>query len=207
MRLLLLSGGLDSAAAAAADPPDAALFVDYGQRPAAAERAAAHRVAAHLGLVILERDTDLSSVGAGLLTNGDTGHAPAPTPEWFPFRNQLLATIGAAVAVTRGYDTVMLGLVAGDGARHSDGTAEFVGLLDALTRTQEGEVRVTAPFVTTAPAELLRRSGLPEALLHSTHSCHVSDMPCGWCPGCCRRRDLLGGWRRQGDAGATGRAG
>lgn len=48
--VLLLSGGLDSAALAAWIRPALTLFVDYGQKPRDAEARAARAVAAHLNL-------------------------------------------------------------------------------------------------------------------------------------------------------------
>ena len=186
-RLMLLSGGLDSAAVAAIEGPTRALFIDYGQVPAEAEWAAAQAVARHLALDVERLCVDVSSVGSGHLA--DTPPMPgAPTPEWFPFRNQFLVTIAAAHAAKHGLGAVLLGVVAGDGDRHSDGTARFVSTLDLLVRDQEGHVRVLAPQITAPARELLVRSNLPQEVLRQTHSCHASNDPCGECPGC-RRRD------------------
>ena len=189
-RLMLLSGGLDSAAVAAIEGPTHALFIDYGQVPAKAEWAAAQDVARHLSLDVERLCVDVSSVGSGLLAS--TPQMPgAPTPEWFPFRNQFLVTIAAAHAAKHGLGAVLLGVVAGDGDRHSDGTAQFVSTLDSLVRDQEGHVRVLAPQITTPARELLVRSNLPPEVLSQTHSCHASNDPCGECPGCRRRDETL----------------
>ena len=188
--LLLLSGGLDSAAIAGVERPSAALFVDYGQLPALAERDSARMVAQHLSIELREIAIDLSALGTGLLV----GHAKleaAPTPEWFPFRNQFLVTIAAAVALRDGYVSVLLGVVAGDGDRHADGTPGFVDTLDTLVSGQEGKVRVTAPHIHTPPAHLIAHSGLPRHILRRTHSCHVGNLACGQCPGCHRRVAVL----------------
>ena len=189
-RLMLLSGGLDSVAVAAVEGATHALFIDYGQTPAEAEWAAAQAVARHLCLDIERLSVDLSNVGSGLLAS--TAQMPVgPTPEWFPFRNQFLVTIAAAHAAKHGFGAVLLGVVAGDGDRHSDGTAGFVSTLDLLVRDQEGCVRVLAPQIKTHSLELLRRSNLPQEVLRQTHSCHASNDPCGECPGCRRRDEIL----------------
>ena len=189
-RLMLLSGGLDSAAVAAIEGPTRALFIDYGQVPAEAEWAAAQAVARHLSLDVERLCVDVSSVGSGLLA--DTPQMPgAPTPEWFPFRNQFLVTIAAACAAKHGLGAVLLGVVAGDGDRHSDGTAQFVSTLDMLVRNQEGHVRVLAPQITTPARQLLVRSNLPQEVLSQTHSCHASNDSCGECPGCRRRDEIM----------------
>ena len=64
---LLLSGGIDSAAVAAWKHPDIALFIDYGQRSAFAERRAARAVAAELGIRHHELTVGLDALGAGVL--------------------------------------------------------------------------------------------------------------------------------------------
>ncbi len=188
--LILLSGGLDSTAVAAIERPARALFVDYGQLPAEAERTAARAVASHLSLELDQLTVDLSDVGSGILIG-----APQPngelTPEWFPFRNQLLATIGAAHAVKHGLNSVLLGLVAEDSARHADGTRQFVSTLDMVTRGQEGRIRVSAPQIGSSLRELLLASRLPEDVIHQTHSCHTSNVRCEDCPGCHRRQEVL----------------
>lgn len=188
--LLLLSGGLDSSAICAITRPALALTIDYGQRPAPAEISASSSIAIHLEVAHEVVEVDLSPVGSGLLVGSGSG-AGAPTPEWFPFRNQLLVSIAAAFAVTRGFDEIILGTVGGDGARHVDGTAAFAEAIDAVVRMQEGNVAVRAPFVDDDPADLLGRSGLPDGVLRWTFSCHTGVLACGQCPGCERRRALL----------------
>ncbi|MDE0700520.1 MAG: PfkB family carbohydrate kinase [Acidimicrobiaceae bacterium] len=197
-KLMLLSGGLDSAAVAALERPERALFVDYGQIPAQAERRAARAVAQCLDLELDELVIDLAAVGSGQLTGGEQLDA-APTSEWFPFRNQHLATIAAAHALLNGLDAVVLGIVAGDGDRHADGTPGFRSTLDTLVRRQEGGVRVLTPHINTQPHVLLERSGLTDEVLNQTHSCHASNLACGECPGCERRAEVLECFSSQGE--------
>lgn len=192
--LLLLSGGVDSAAIAAWMRPDRCLFVDYGQAPAAGECRAARQVAAALDLPLDELHVDCSAVGSGLLAGDPADRRPTsgqPSPEWWPFRNQLLVTLAAAHAVHVGATTVVAGSVAPDGQRHVDGTPDFYRRLDDLVAMQEGNVRVSAPAADLSPVELLERSGITDAALGWTHSCHVDDLACGTCPGCVKRRELL----------------
>lgn len=189
-KLMLLSGGLDSAAVAALEHPERTLFVDYGQVPAEAERKAAQEVARHLGVELDELDVDLSTLGSGLLA-GCPQMEGAPTPEWFPFRNQHLVTIAAAHALKLGLGVVVLGTVKGDGDRHADSTPGFMATLDALVRRQEGGVRVLAPHIDALPHVLLARSGLTDDVINQTHSCHAGNIACGECPGCLRRAEVL----------------
>ena len=196
LRLLLLSGGLDSAALAWALRPEHSLFVDYGQRPVVAERRAARAVADAVGTVHHELEAaHLGVLGRGLLASDDKP-TDGPSPEWWPFRNQLLATLAASWLVkTFGPNThqqvVMLGTVSGDGLRHVDGTVGFYKQLDALVSMQEGGIRVEAPAIGETTDELIMRTGVGDDVLGWTHSCHVSEVPCFDCPGCAKRVHVL----------------
>jgi 7-cyano-7-deazaguanine synthase len=149
-------------------------------------------VADHLSIRLHEVTVDLSCLGKGLLV-GLPGADDSPSPEWFPFRNQYLVTIAASIALSNGYQTVVLGLVAGDGERHADGTRPFITALDKLVAIQEGGVRVTAPHVDMPTTMLLQLSGVSVRVLRRTHSCHVGNLACGQCPGCHRRTAILAG--------------
>lgn len=103
MRVILLSGGVDSACLAAWVKPEVSLFVDYGQRAASGEGRASRRIAQTLALPWASVTADCRAVGAGSMAGGTDVRA-APTTEWWPFRNQLLGTIAAAWAVREGID-------------------------------------------------------------------------------------------------------
>lgn len=188
--LLLLSGGIDSTSVAAWHGCDGTLTIDYGQVSARGEINAAVAVAAALRVTNETVVVDASAVGSGFLAGRRPWNDSVP-PEWWPFRNQLLATIGAAYALGNGYSEVLLGAVAGDGARHADGSQAFFERLDALVAMQEGGIRVRAPARHLTALELLRESGLSRDVLGWTHSCHKSDLACGDCPGCWKRQQLL----------------
>ncbi|MFC4242648.1 7-cyano-7-deazaguanine synthase [Gryllotalpicola reticulitermitis] len=190
--LLLFSGGLDSTALAAIYRPALLLFIDYGQRPADLERRASRQVASVLGLTLAEVELGIRAFGSGLLReDGGAQPSAAPSPEWWPYRNQFLATAGAAVALQHELTTVLVGSVAPDGERHLDGTPEFYERLDALVRYQEGAIKVVAPAVGRSTETLLQESALDEETLGWTASCHRSNLPCGQCPGCWKRVQVL----------------
>ena len=188
--LLLLSGGLDSTALAAWKCPAGCLFIDYGQRPAEGEARSAFAVAEALDLPLERIVADCSIVGVGALSGRPTPNL-APTPEWWPFRNQLLVTLAAAYAVTHRFDTVMIGTVMSDGGRHADGTAAFIDCLSCLLSMQEGSIHLVAPALHLTTAELIETSGLTDAILGWTHSCHLANHACGGCPGCRERAQVL----------------
>lgn len=188
--VLLLSGGIDSTALAALSRPALCLAIDYGQRSAAGEMRAAVAICRTLSLQLKTLRLDLGGLGGGLLK--DEKVIPgAPSPEWWPYRNQLLVTAAASVALREGLSRVLVGTVAGDGIRHLDGRAEFYEVLDRLVSMQEGGVRVNVPAIEQTSVELVRRSGLAEDVLAWTISCHRASFPCGDCPGCWKRGRVL----------------
>lgn len=212
--VLLLSGGMDSAALAHWVRPASALYIDYGQRPADSEERAATAVASALDIALDILRIDLSALGTGLLlredagSSGGTGNtegrevrsaadAVSPSPEWWPLRNQLLCSLAAAWALSprapEGIPIrkVLTATVAGDGSRHVDGTSAFYKAMDAVTAMQEGHIRVLAPAAHLSAAELVRASGVTEDVLGWTHSCHRGVVPCAACPGCWKRSDVL----------------
>ena len=180
---MLLSGGMDSAALAWWLRPELAVFVNYGQRPAVAEERASVKLAGELGIPLEVVSIDCSSLGSGQLA----GHASlpdAPTPEWWPYRNQLLITIAGAVALRcGGVNSIIIGSVAED-AINGDGSAAFRSALSNAMRVQEGGVGLEAPAAGLSSVELVRKSGIPATLLGWSHSCFVSDTPCLKCRGC-----------------------
>lgn len=199
--MLLLSGGHDSIALAAWLRPAACLTIDYGQRPVEGEMRASNAAAHALGLPWHTLRVDLTPVGSGLLHSGasgatgiatrDEGGERAPSPEWWPYRNQLLVSLAAAWALPRGYDELLVGSVAPDGIRHKDGSAGFYERLDEVVAYQEGRMRVTAPAVTMTTVGLIKVSGVEDAVLGYAHSCHVAAYPCGTCPGCRKHHDVI----------------
>jgi 7-cyano-7-deazaguanine synthase len=179
---ILLSGGIDSAALAFWKKPRLAITVDYGQHPADAEIQSATIIARELGIEHQVVRTKFRELGSGLLA-GTPQVALAPSPEWWPYRNQLLVTIGAMAAICKGCSALIIGTVASDHL-HADGTREFVSALDALLGLQEGSMRLSAPALDMTSAELVEVSAIPDALLAWCHSCHTGDLACGHCRGC-----------------------
>lgn len=189
MQLLLLSGGLESSALAAWLKPPLALTIDYGQLPAAGEKWAAANVCRELNLEHHVLTADCSAAGSGLLA-GEASDAHAPVPEWWPYRNQLLATLAGAWGIGRGVTEILIGTVAGD-SLHIDGRADFFSSLDQLMALQEGGLRVRAPAIGMSSNELITQSGVSNSIIGWTHSCHISKIACGSCPGCAKRRAVL----------------
>lgn len=194
--LLLLSGGTDSIAIAAWLKPEMCLTVDYGQNAAVAEINASEQVCRALGLrhtVLTNRLVDLA-VGE---MSQQTSSWHSPHAEFWPFRNQYLATLAGMYSIKHGYDRVLIGTVTTD-SRHRDGTHDFVNAIDALMSSQEGGIHYVAPAISMTSAELVRQSGIPSSVLGWAHSCHRSNLACGRCGGCVKHSEVMQslGWER-----------
>ena len=188
MKALLFSGGLDSTALAYSERPDRCITLDYGQRPAKGEIAAASSICAELDLRHEVLRVDLSALGVGSLSGKKPSNL-ATAPEWWPFRNQMLVTLAAMKLLPEGLKEIMIGAVATD--VHADGKAPFLRGIDSLMRGQEGGVRVRAPALRTSPLKLIKDAGVPKSILGATFSCHVMEYACGRCRGCEKHRDTL----------------
>jgi 7-cyano-7-deazaguanine synthase len=181
-RLLLLSGGIDSSALAAWLRPEISLTVNYGQRCAEAEIVAAGQICQELGLDHVVVEMACPELGSGDLAGKEPSRI-APVPEWWPFRNQFLITVGAIVAVEKDVRELLFGSVATDRA-HADGGPAFFLAMNRLLACQEGEIIVRTPALELSSEQLVLMSGIKPEILAWSHSCHTGNLACGECRGC-----------------------
>jgi 7-cyano-7-deazaguanine synthase len=169
-------------------------FVNYGQRAATSEWAAAQTVANWLGLDS-PSSTDVSSLGDALdfaLIQGsdldDDATFDARFQEAFvPHRNLFLAACASMYAASRGIDTVALGIVGGGAVAYGDTTPSFVRRLQGLLRLST-EVRVLAPFANKTKDDVVRYGWERDFDYGLTYSCQQqSGVHCGSCAGCIER--------------------
>ena len=186
---ILLSGGLDSVSLAYWKRPDIALSLDYGQAAAEKELEVSAIIAKELGMDHHIVTVDCSSLGSGDLVNGNAIDG-SPSPEWWPYRNQLLVTLACMKGISLGIDELMVGSVQSDGF-HKDGTAGFYDRINELMIYQEGNIHITAPAIGLSSVELIKISGIPSSLLHWAHSCHTGSVACGKCRGCLKYQYTL----------------
>jgi 7-cyano-7-deazaguanine synthase len=203
--IALLSGGLDSATAAALAIETGhrviALSLDYGQRHRRELQAAA-TVADALG--IAEHHTlpvNLAAWGGSALTDAsiavptggvDNGVIPST---YVPGRNTVFIALGLSLAEARGARTLVLGVNAVDYSGYPDCRPDYLAafqtLADLATKAgREGHgPRLWAPLVTWSKTEIVRqalRLGVP---IDATWSCYSGgEAPCGVCDSC-RIRD------------------
>ncbi|HEV8239224.1 MAG TPA: 7-cyano-7-deazaguanine synthase [Thermoanaerobaculia bacterium] len=192
MSILLLSGGYDSTAIAWRERPNLALTFDYGQTPAAGEIRASRAICSELGIAHEIIAADLRPLGSGDLA-GRSALDISPSPEWWPYRNQMLLTFAAMRALQLGERRLIIGTVSTD-AFHGDGQQHFFATFNDLLLCQEGDLRVETPAIELTTQALIRDTGTPRRLLAWCHSCHVAEWACGQCRGCLKalavRQDL-----------------
>lgn len=188
-RALLLSGGMDSSALAWQTRPDLAITIDYGQLAARGEIRAAAAVCESIGIRHRVLIINCRELGSGDMAGTHPASA-APVPEWWPFRNQLIITMAAAIALTEGMKCILVGSVANDAA-HADGRVVFFEAMNRVLIVQEGALELQAPALGQTAIDLCRHSGIPFEVLAWTHSCHVSEYACGACRGCVKHRETM----------------
>jgi 7-cyano-7-deazaguanine synthase len=204
--VVLLSGGLDSATAAAWARAEGysltALSVAYGQRHAV-ELAAAREVALALGIADhVELAVDLAAFGGSSLVDpaapvpkgrSDAEIADGIPTTYVPARNTVFLSLALALAETRGAEAIVLGVNAIDYSGYPDCRPEYLAAFERLAAlaTKAGVEgrgpRILAPLVDRSKAEIIRlgRSlGLDYGLTTSCYDPPADGRPCGECDSC-----------------------
>jgi len=203
--IVLLSGGLDSATAAAQAIADGympiALSFYYGQRHQR-ELEAARKIVAHLRIQEhYVMDVNLAQWGKSSLTDlnetlPQDGIQPDVIPSTYvPGRNTVFIAIALSLAEAKGAKTIYLGINAVDYSGYPDCRPEYLKAFQKLANLSskaglEGQApTLVAPLVQDTKANIVRRAlqlGIP---IEITWSCYEGGQePCGRCDSC-RIRD------------------
>lgn len=204
--VVLLSGGLDSATAAAVARSQGfewyGLSVDYGQRhrhelDAARNVAKSLEAADHIVITC-----DLSRIGGSALTSDlpvpkdrtEDAMAAAIPVTYVPARNTVLLSLALGYAEVLGTGDVFLGVNAIDYSGYPDCRPEYLAAFEQLANlaTKAGvegatKFRLHAPLVTMSKAEIIRTGTALGVDYGLTHSCYDPDMEgraCGRCDSC-----------------------
>ncbi len=203
--VVLLSGGLDSATAAAQAIADGytpiALSLDYGQRHNR-ELQAAQAVAQHLG--IAQHYTvavNLAQWGGSSLTDlqqdlPQDGPQPDLIPSTYvPGRNTVFIALALSLAEAQGAEAIYLGINAVDYSGYPDCRPPYLEAFQRLAQVSsrvglEGNApRLVAPLVLDSKVDIVRRAVALGVPIAKTWSCYGGGAePCGVCDSC-RIRD------------------
>lgn len=204
--VVLLSGGLDSATAAAWALAEgyrlAALTLDYGQRHRV-ELAAAREIAATLGItdhIVLP--INLAAFGGSALVDDsiavpkDRSDAAITTgipATYVPARNTVFLSLALALAETRGASRLVLGVNAVDYSGYPDCRPAFLEAFEQLANVAtkagvEGSTfKLVAPLVSLTKADIIRtglRLGVDYGPTTSCYDPAPDGRPCGGCDSC-----------------------
>ncbi|HAH85805.1 MAG TPA: 7-cyano-7-deazaguanine synthase QueC [Armatimonadetes bacterium] len=207
--VILLSGGLDSATAAAIAKSEGyelyAISFSYGQRHDK-ELECARRVGASAGVVRHEVvDFDLGKWGGSSLTSSmdvpldrDGAHMAEDIPSTYvPARNTIFLSFGLAYAEVVGADTIIIGANQLDYSGYPDCRQEYLRAFEDMANlatkaaTVEGRhFTVYAPLLHLSKAEIISR-GIDLGVDYSlTWSCYQGlAVPCGRCDSCILRAE------------------
>lgn len=204
--VVLVSGGLDSATTLAIAAADGfachALSFDYGQR-SVAELDAARRVAARGGAVEhrLAR-LDSAAFGGSALTDPAIAMPEAATPgipvTYVPARNTVFLAFALAWAETLGACDLFIGVNAVDYSGYPDCRPAFIAAFEQAANlgtrmgAEQTRIRIHAPLIDLAKADIIRRGAALGIDYAETVSCYQPDAEgaaCGRCDSCRIRRD------------------
>ena len=209
--VVLLSGGLDSttclALALEGTIPEEVLAVNmfYGQRHAK-EIQAARNVAKYYGVELME--LDLSKIFAksdcsllaqsgkeiphGSYAEQQKDSEGKPVSTYVPFRNGLMLSAAASIAVSIGASVIYYGAHADDAAGNAypDCSAEFTERMSsAILSGTDYECRIIAPFIRANKSDIVRYGLEHNVPYELTWSCYEGgEKPCGKCGTCIDRQ-------------------
>lgn len=210
-KVVLLSGGVDSttclALALKDTKPEEVLAVNmfYGQKHDK-EILSARKIASYYGVELMEMDLSIifSRSTCSLLKNSNNdipeeAYADQlkktdgkPVSTYVPFRNGLMLSAAASIAVSVGAEFVFYGAHADDAAGNAypDCSPEFTrSINDAIYLGTGGQVSVIAPFIHSTKADIVREGLEMDVPYHLTWSCYEGgEKPCGKCGTCIDRR-------------------
>ena len=203
--VVLLSGGLDSATAAAQAVADGyellALSCYYGQRHAR-ELQAAQALVKHFGMQShFQVDVGLDQWGGSALTDPETTvpqqgvEAGAIPATYVPGRNTVFVAVALSLAEARGAEAIYLGINAVDYSGYPDCRPEYLAAYQTLATLSskagvEGRApRLVAPLIHDSKVDIVRRAIALGVPIELTWSCYQGENePCGVCDSC-RIRD------------------
>lgn len=212
---MLLSGGLDSAAAVALAPEAgceaaAALFFDYGQHAARKEDLAARGIAGFYRIPFerielpwmarLSKSALVAGAGEPPRWSPDRLDDAAPRAVWVENRNGIFVNVAAFYAAERGWDAVVVGFNREEAAAFPDNSEAYVDRINrALELSLGRRVRVVAPTLHMTKREIAARAlalDIPWELLWSCYG--GGDLQCGSCESCLRLRRAVEGTPAEG---------
>jgi len=201
--VVLLSGGMDSATAAAMAREDGhdlyLLHTSYGQNTESKELECAERLADEFAAAeFLHLTTDhLQRIGGSSLTDDslDVEEADLDSEEipssYVPFRNANLLSMAVSFAEANDCSAVYMGAHSEDFSGYPDCRPEFFEAFEAMVDVgtkPETEITIEAPFAEWSKTDIVERGTELGVPFEHTWSCYRAESPaCGTCDACAFR--------------------
>ncbi|HSV95522.1 MAG TPA: 7-cyano-7-deazaguanine synthase QueC [Spirochaetota bacterium] len=208
--VILLSGGLDSATAAAVAVRDSsacsAITFRYGQRHKV-EVESARKLSAFFGIgrhLIIDIPVDVfqrnalnPSSGIDVPKNRDLSRTDAVPDTYVPARNTLFLAYALAFAESSGIRLIYIGVNALDYSGYPDCRPGYIAAFERMANlgTREGvEGRgfsIRAPLISMSKSDIIRLGrdlGVDYSLTHSCYDPGEDGVSCGECDSCVLRR-------------------
>jgi 7-cyano-7-deazaguanine synthase len=189
--VVLASGGLDSSTTMLRLANDGykiyPLFINYGQDSAFMEQGSVTAIVEHLkhkGVNVADLHIfKIESIGAFHEKYRDAGRKGS----FFPFRNLILASVGALYGYHNEIFEIGLGFVKDS---FKDCTPDFQRkLADVLSESVPKQIFVHAPFINDRKSDILKYGDCHEFPYKLTYSCYEGrENHCGGCGGCKNRK-------------------
>lgn len=209
--VVLLSGGLDSTTCLAvalrkhASGEVLALNMYYGQRHDR-EMKSARNIARYYGVELMEMNlsvifgksdcsllkTSKNAIPEGSYEQQQKENPGKPVSTYVPFRNGLMLSAAASIAVSVGASEVYYGAHADDAAGNAypDCSPEFTDAINrAILYGTDRQVQVIAPFIHKTKADIVYQGIMMGVPYDLTWSCYEGgEHPCGKCGTCIDRQ-------------------
>lgn len=199
MKLLLLSGGLDSTILfydllSKEDDRFACMWINYGQRNAEEERRAVYELCKqnNIHLSCVQVPNIFEGVDSTILNSEDSAEHTVES-DFLPNRNGVLLNIAASHCKER---TTLLIAAHKSGSAYPDCQKVFYNRISkSIFYSTNCLVDVDAPYIKMTKKQLVKRAwdlALNKSDIESTISCYEGNR-CGKCPACIARKRALEG--------------
>lgn len=209
-KVVLLSGGVDSSTCLAValqdcEPTDVlAVNMYYGQKHDR-EMQSARDIVAFYGVELMEVDLSVifarsdcsllkrsnNAIPEGSYAEQQKEDVGKPVSTYVPFRNGLMLSAAASIAISVGARYIYYGAHADDAAGNAypDCSIEFTDAMNkAVYEGSGGTVNIIAPFISCNKAEVVKKGIELNVPYRLTWSCYNGgDKPCGKCGTCIDR--------------------
>lgn len=199
---VLLSGGLDSCVLAAQllieGHEVTGIHVSYGARHEHREKRAATAIAGRLSIPLLHSYV-AAPLSSALMASSSIGipHGHYLDEEMkstiVPFRNGILMSVAAGVALSQEIDAIAIAAHSGGGTIYPDcGTPFLEAMSEAIRAGSEYKLDVICKYASSKKSEIVSLGHLAHAPMSLSYSCYEgTEQHCGKCGTCVRRKEAF----------------